>query len=142
MAKANGSLAVESSITTTQIARRDRILDVAIALAEAGGYDNVRQRDVAEQAGVALGTRYKSFRSKEDILCAAREREAGFLERKLAKSPVKGSSPVSRAGALFRVFTRAICTKPNFGRAVLRAMASGEPEVAGSQGTSPPITEG
>ena len=28
--------------------RRDRILDVAINLAEEGGFDNVRQRDVAE----------------------------------------------------------------------------------------------
>src|SRR5262249_4056874 len=37
-------------------ARRNKILDVASDLAEEGGFDNVRQRDVAEQAGVALGT--------------------------------------------------------------------------------------
>ncbi|MEM9692781.1 MAG: helix-turn-helix domain-containing protein, partial [Myxococcota bacterium] len=45
--------------------RRDRIIDVAIELAEEGGFDNVRQRDVARLAGVALGTLYKSFKSKE-----------------------------------------------------------------------------
>ncbi len=56
-------------------ARRDRILDVAVALAEEGGFENVRQRDVASRAGVALGTLYKSFRSKEDILSAALDRD-------------------------------------------------------------------
>jgi acetyl-CoA C-acetyltransferase len=120
-----GSLTRESD-------RRNRILDVAIALAEADGFDNVRQRDVAEQAGVALGTLYKSFRGKEDILCAALEREAASLERQLAKAPVEGATPIARVSALFDVFTRTICDKPNFGRAVLRAMASGVPEVAGN----------
>ena len=51
--------------------RKDRILDVAVNLAEAGGFENVRQRDVADQAGIALGTLYKSFLSKEHILSAA-----------------------------------------------------------------------
>src|SRR6478735_7574049 len=68
----------------------ERIFDVAIQLAEEGGYDNVRQRDVAARAGVALGTLYKRFRSKEDILSAALDRETEKLERKLEKGPVKG----------------------------------------------------
>ena len=55
--------------------RKDRILDVAIRLAEEGGFDNVRQRDVAAQAGVALGTLYNNFKGKEDLLSAALERE-------------------------------------------------------------------
>ena len=54
--------------------RSDAILDVAIELAEEGGFDNVRQRDVAAQAGVALGTLYKRFRSKEMLLVATLER--------------------------------------------------------------------
>ncbi len=61
----------------------ERIFDVAIELAEEGGYDNVRQRDVAARAGVALGTLYKRFRSKEDILSAALERETAKLERRM-----------------------------------------------------------
>jgi AcrR family transcriptional regulator len=46
-------------------ARRDRILDVAVALAEEGGFENVRQRDVAARAGVALGTLYKTSGAKK-----------------------------------------------------------------------------
>ena len=36
--------------------RRDTIIDVAIELAEDGGFENVRQRDVAAKAGIAAFT--------------------------------------------------------------------------------------
>jgi AcrR family transcriptional regulator len=109
--------------------RRDRILDVAISLAEAGGFDNVRQRDVAEQAGVALGTLYKAFRTKEDLLSAALERETQLLEQRMESSPPKGKTAVDRVGSFFQLVTRGLCKKPRYARAVLRAMTSGEPEV-------------
>jgi len=110
--------------------RRDRIIDVAIDLAEAGGYENVRQRDVADQAGIALGTLYKSFISKEHILSAAIEREADELERRIKAKPPAGETATERLQALFRIVTRAMCHKPKYARAVIRAMASGQPEVA------------
>lgn len=108
----------------------ERIFDVAIALAEEGGYDNVRQRDVAARAGVALGTLYKRFRSKEDILSAALARETERLERKLEKGPVKGDTAEERLVTFYSLLTRALVRRPHFARAVLRAMASGQPEVA------------
>jgi TetR/AcrR family transcriptional regulator, cholesterol catabolism regulator len=108
----------------------DRIFDVAIELAEEGGYDNVRQRDVAARAGVALGTLYKRFRSKEDILSAALERETAQLERKLEKLPVKAATAEDRLIQFYTVLTKALTKRPHFARAVLRAMASGQPEVA------------
>lgn len=111
--------------------RKDRILDVAISLAEEGGFENVRQRDVAANAGVALGTLYKRFRSKEDILVAAIEREAEMLERRMEQKPAVGSTPLDRVVTFFTIVTRGLCKKPKYARAVLRAMASGEPEVAG-----------
>jgi AcrR family transcriptional regulator len=110
--------------------RRDKIIDVAIDLAEAGGYENVRQRDVADQAGIALGTLYKSFISKEHILSAAIEREADELERRIKAKPPAGDTATERLQALFRITTRAMCHKPKYARAVIRAMASGQPEVA------------
>lgn len=110
--------------------RKDRILDVAVDLASAGGFENVRQRDVADQAGIALGTLYKSFISKEHILSAAMEREADGLERRLKSRPPSGKNPTERLQALFRIVTRAMCDKPKYSRAVIRAMASGQPEVA------------
>jgi AcrR family transcriptional regulator len=111
--------------------RKDRILDVAVGLAEAGGFENVRQRDVADQAGIALGTLYKSFISKEHILSAALAREADELDRKLKLRPPSGDTPAERLQGLFKIVTRTMCHKPKYARAVLRAMASGQPEVAG-----------
>ena len=102
---------------------------MAIRLAEEGGFDNVRQRDVAKQAGVALGTLYKSFSSKEDILAAALDRETAALENRMGRRPVKGDTPAERLGNLFQTLTRAMLKKPNYARAVLKAMTSGE-EVA------------
>jgi AcrR family transcriptional regulator len=110
--------------------RRERILDVAVDLAEAGGYENVRQRDVADQAGIALGTLYKSFISKEHILSAAVEREADELERRIKAKPPTGETASERLQALFRITTRAMCHKPKYARAVIRAITCGQPEVA------------
>jgi AcrR family transcriptional regulator len=112
--------------------RRERILDVAIDLAEAGGFENVRQRDVAANAGVALGTLYKSFRSKEDLLAAALERETRQMEERMTSRPPRGKTEQQRLVAFFHSVTHELCKKPNFARAVLRAVASGEPEVAAS----------
>ncbi len=120
----------EPSAPGEEKVRKDRILDVAIRLAEEGGFDNVRQRDVAEKAGVALGTLYKSFRGKEDLLSAALERETDVLERRMERRPPRGTTALERVVALFDTLTRAFCKKPNYARAVIRAMASGEPEVA------------
>ena len=51
-----------------------------MALAEEGGFDGVRLRDVAEASGVALGPLYKYFRSKEDLLlCAVNEETVGEI---------------------------------------------------------------
>lgn len=110
--------------------RRDKILDVAVALAEEGGFENVRQRDVAANAGVALGTLYKRFRSKEDILCAALERETEVLERRMELNPAPGKTPVERITNFFQIITRGLLRKPKYARAVVRAMASGEEGVA------------
>src|ERR1700733_10304135 len=92
--------------------RRDQILDAAVALAEEGGFENVRQRDVAATAGVALGTLYKRFRSKEEILCAALEREAETLERRMETKPAVGKTPVDRIGSFFQAITRGMLRKP------------------------------
>lgn len=111
-------------------ARRDKILRVAIELAEEGGFDNVRQREVASRAGIALGTLYKSFRSKQDLLAAALAQQVGVVERRMERRPARGDTPEERLISLFGILTRHMTRKRQFARAVLRAVASGEPTVA------------
>ena len=78
------------------------IVDAAVALAEKGGFEAVRLRDVAEASGVALGTLYKYFRSKEDILLFAVHEEAEKLEAVMAARPARGATPTERVDALLR----------------------------------------
>lgn len=110
--------------------RGDAILDAALELAASGGFDHVRQREVAARANVALGTIYKRFRSKEDLLAAAMTREAERLEKKLERRPARGTTIPSRISAFFAIATRHICKQPQVAHAMIRAMASGVPEIA------------
>lgn len=109
--------------------RSKRIVNTAIALAESGGYDAVRLRDVATHANVALGTVYKRFKSKEDILLAALEREASAFTEVFTTTKLPGDSPAERVVSFFAMATRMMCMRAKFARAVLKAMASGDPEL-------------
>jgi TetR/AcrR family transcriptional regulator, cholesterol catabolism regulator len=101
------------------------ILDAAAELAEKGGFDKVRLRDVASRANVALATLYKRFPSKEALLSADVARRSELLERELREHPPRGETPAARLAAFFAIATRRMTDKPGYGRAVVRAMASG-----------------
>lgn len=108
-----------------------RIVATAIELAERGGFEAVRLRDVALQAEVALGTLYRRFRSKEDILVAALEQEAEQLEAQLATKPIRDPEPLDRVTSFFKLATKLLTSRPNLARAVIRAVASGDVEAMG-----------
>jgi AcrR family transcriptional regulator len=61
--------------TDRQRQRRARILDAAVEVAGAGGYDLVHMRDIAGRAEVSLATLYHHFPSKVHLLVRALERE-------------------------------------------------------------------
>jgi AcrR family transcriptional regulator len=54
-------------LTTNQLARRQRVVDAGLALLERREYERIQVKDVAEEAGVALGTLYHYFSSKEHL---------------------------------------------------------------------------
>jgi AcrR family transcriptional regulator len=124
-------------LAASQLRRMRRIVDAAVSLAEAGGFEAVRLRDVADRSEVALGTLYKYFRSKEDLLLFALSEEFARLEEAMVARPPLGRSPLARVVDFFRRATHGFTRKPHLARAVLRAMASGDPEtglkIAGAQ---------
>jgi AcrR family transcriptional regulator len=107
--------------------RSRRIVDSAVELAEQGGFEAVRLRDVAAHAGVALGTLYRRFRSKEDLLVAALDREMSGLEARVLRRLPAGDSVLDRLTSLI---THNFCRKPQLARALLRALVSGHPGLA------------
>jgi len=110
--------------------RSRRIVQTAIELAEQGGFEAVRLREVASHAGVALGTLYRRFSSKEDLLVAALDLESSDLERRVTARLPKGDSELERVVGFFAVATRGLFRRPNLARALLRATASGDPDLA------------
>ena len=110
--------------------RSRRIVETSIELAERGGFEAVRLRDVAAHAGVALGTLYRRFRSKEDLLVAALEQETRAVAQRVRQRPPKGADASERVVGFFVIATRGMLRRPNLSRAMLRATAAGEPLLA------------
>lgn len=119
-----------TGLAASQLRRMRRIVDEAVALAEREGFEGVRLRDVAEASEVALGTLYKYFRSKEDILLFAANEEAVKMEEVMCARPPSGDTPIERLTAFFARSTRALTRRPDFARAVIRAIAAGDPGTA------------
>lgn len=111
-------------------ARAERIIATAIELAEKGGFEAVRLRDVASEADVALGTLYRYFRSKEDLLIAALTSEVEQLETRLAGRVPPGDTAYERVSVFFRTATKGFTRRPRLARAILRAAASGDQALA------------
>jgi AcrR family transcriptional regulator len=110
--------------------RARRILLSTIELAEEGGFEAVRLRDVAARAEVAMGTLYRRFHSKEDLLVAALELETRTLRERVRQRPPKGADAIERAVQFFSITTRGLLRRPNLSRAMLKAAAAGEPALA------------
>lgn len=62
---------------------RDKILDAAEELFIEKGYDHTSTKDIMEKAGIARGTLYNHFKSKEDVLDGVISR---MVERMLEKA--------------------------------------------------------
>ena len=74
--------------------RRNEILDVAERLFCTNGYDNTSTNDILAEIGIARGTLYYHFKSKEDILDAMIARLLDETIRKAEKIALDESVPV------------------------------------------------
>jgi AcrR family transcriptional regulator len=118
------------TLTKSQLARQERMLEVAAELASDGGFDAVQMRLVAAEADVALGTLYRYFPSKEHLLVSAMLRQIGDLADRLAVKPPAGDTPQSRTCDVLRRANQGLQRQHNFTLAVVRALASGDETVA------------
>ena len=74
--------------------RRNEILDVAERLFCEKGFDNASTNDILNEIGIARGTLYYHFKSKEDILDAMIERLTNQMVEKAAAIALDESIPV------------------------------------------------
>jgi AcrR family transcriptional regulator len=123
---------VPPGLTKSQAARRDRVVTAASDLASEGGYEAVQMRDVAARAGVALGTIYRYFPSKDSLLLGAMVRWVGGLEQQVLARPPEGDATVERTMDVLWRALRAMDRDPNLTRAVVGAMTAGDPASVGA----------
>src|SRR5271154_2266631 len=116
-----------SGLPRGQQERRERIVRAAITLLEHGEYDAIQMRDVAREAGVALGTVYRYFTSKEHLYAAALlEWAANFPNREQSKRAA-GRSDEAQLRALMRRAVRAFERYPQMMRVEIVIESSPDP---------------
>ncbi|MGO5082365.1 TetR/AcrR family transcriptional regulator [Oscillospiraceae bacterium LCP25S3_F9] len=98
--------------------RRNEILDVAQRLFTAKGFDNTSTNDILNEIGIARGTLYYHFKSKEEILDAMIDRTTKQLVDKAKSIVYQKDVPV------FERFTNMILTlnisNSSFGNEILQ----------------------
>lgn len=120
----------DQALPPAQEARRLRILEAARDLAMEGGYDGVQMRDVADRAEVALGTLYRYFRSKVQLLIALMHHETTRLAGRLESHPPAGDTAAQRVDAVLQRGVRALRREPRLAEAMVRALMVADPSTA------------
>jgi AcrR family transcriptional regulator len=116
--------APKPTLTERQAARRDWIVQAAMELAAEGGYDAVQMREVSARANVALGTLYRYFSSKDQLLVAVLAHWARELQQQIAARPPRGYSPADRVTDVLRRAARALQQAPELTAALVTALSS------------------
>ncbi|MDL4771841.1 MULTISPECIES: TetR family transcriptional regulator [Thermomonosporaceae] len=106
----------------SQHQRRKRIVQAAAALASRGGVEAMQMRTVAERAGVALGTLYRYFPSKMDLVVAVVSEELDLLEGSIERRPPRTDAPPQRAVDVLMRATRGLMREPELAEALIRSL--------------------
>src|ERR1700694_6017874 len=102
-------------------------------LGDVGGYEAVQMRDVAALAGVALGTVYRYFTSKDHLLAAALAEWTEEMETRLREVPARGTSPSERVVDLVAGANRSMGLRLGVVAAMVAAVTSSDLAVVGCQ---------
>ena len=102
------------ALRPSQRERRQRIVQAALELLEQGEYDKIQMRDVGQRAGVALGTLYHYFSSKEHLYAAVMLEWAASFRSAIARRPLSAGTSAERLKELFGRVIRAFERQPQF----------------------------
>jgi TetR/AcrR family transcriptional regulator, cholesterol catabolism regulator len=120
------------TMSAAQLERRRRVIDAFIELVAAGRVDDVGMKQVSERSGVALGTIYRYFSSRDHLAAAAlsewaRTLDAGRAADRAAPNGASRGSMTDRLVAILRRAVRAYQRQPAFARLVIVAATSTDP---------------
>lgn len=125
-----GEAVPADSESSSQRARRARIIQATLALASRGGYEAVQMREVAERSEVALGTLYRYFPSKVHLLVSAMAHELERMRVRLQRKAIPGATRQERVTYVLERSTQSLQRDPNLTEAMVRAMMAADATVA------------
>jgi AcrR family transcriptional regulator len=113
-------------LTDNQLARRQRLIDAGLVLLERNEYERIQVKDVAEEAGVALGTLYHYFSSKEHLFAEVLVKWAGSLRTNLVRHPLAGQTPREKLTEALHRSVRAFQHQPQLARLISSLQTSAD----------------
>jgi AcrR family transcriptional regulator len=116
-----------ATMTPRQRDRRERLIDAAISLLQTEDYENVQVKEVADLAGVSLGTLYNYFYSKERLFAEALVKWASSLPANIRSRPLSDASPGERLKEAVHRALRAFERRPQMARLVNVLVMSTDP---------------
>ena len=116
-----------AGLSINQAARRQRIVDTALALLGEREYERIQVKDVADGASVALGTVYHYFSSKEQLFGEVLVQWAGTLGANISRRSLAGADPASRLEDALHRSVRAFERRPQLAKLVARLEVSEDP---------------
>lgn len=82
-------------MSSTELGKREIIMNASIKVFAAKGYHSCRTLDISKEAGVAYGSLYQYFKSKDDILLSIYRDNWNFVLQRLEKLRETEDSPAS-----------------------------------------------
>lgn len=119
-----------NTLTVNQLARRERVIAAGLVLLQRRDYDQVQVKDVAEEAGVALGTLYHYFSSKEHLFAEVLVKWAATLRTSITRRPLVGRTPQEKLTEALHRSVRAFQRQPQLARLVASLQLSSDPFAA------------
>jgi AcrR family transcriptional regulator len=121
--------ATPSARERKQAERRGRVIEAAMVLARDGGYDAVHMRDVSAKADVAMGTIYRYFSSKDELLAASLVTWIKILRNRLSQRVPRGETPAERLADTLVTASKVSDKAMPLMKALITAMSSTDPAV-------------
>jgi TetR/AcrR family transcriptional regulator, fatty acid metabolism regulator protein len=92
--------------------KRERILDAAERIFAQSGFFNARVSEIARSAGVADGTIYLYFKSKDDLLISLFESRMERVNAQLAAAAASARTPTEKLEAIIHTHLAMVCEHP------------------------------
>lgn len=120
MARHGDSRTPARPATGDQVERRDRIRRAASRLVAERGLEAVQMQEIAQQAGVALGTLYRYYPSKHHLLAGVMEGQVAAIGRTVDDRPTL--DPVAAVSELLVRACRGLLARPLLARAMITSV--------------------